>query len=567
MGKRKKVVVVAFILAIVLVLVLVGALIYKKWAPSNVQEDASKYFKLKDGEIAILVDDVQIDGTAKKIDGYTYVPTEIASLYMDKRIYVDELEGVLSYATSEALIQVKENQTSFMEGKDPKETEQPILRKEDKSYYVSLAFIQEHTSNYIQEYKNPGRLIVMKDRDKEYTFATLKEDTRIRKGPGKKYAYWVDATEGERVIVENGIKTENEYAAVTTEDGITGYVPEELIQNKKDEKWSFDKEPEVFKQQKMSGTICLGWHQVMDETASQSVYSGISSATSMNVISPTFFSLSDNGGNFTSIADTGYVTQAHAAGKKVWGLVDDFKKGIKLSAILGATSSRTKLINGLVGKAIQYDLDGINIDFENVTKDNAAAYLQFLRELTLKAHVNDLIISVDNYTPAEYNTYYDLEEQGKIVDYVILMAYDEHYSGSEESGSVSSINFVKHGVTSMTAIVPKERVVVALPFYTRIWKETKGKKPEATAYGMSAAETIVRSHDATAKWDKETQQYYAEYKDGKITYKVWLEEETSLGKKLDVAKENKVAGYAFWKLGFERPATWDTISKYVKKGS
>lgn len=152
------------------------------------------------------------------------------------------------------------------------------------------------------------------------------------------------------------------------------------------------------------------------------------------------------------------------------------------------------------------------------------------------------------------------------MDYVILMAYDEHYQGSEESGSVSSLEFVKNGVASMVASVPKERVVAALPFYTRLWKESKSKggKPTSQAYGMSAAETILKSHDTTAKWDDTTGQYFAQYKDGGYTYKIWLEEETSLGKKMDEVAKQKVAGFAFWKLGCERPATWSTIQKYCK---
>ena len=118
----------------------------------------------------------------------------------------------------------------------------------------------------------------------------------------------------------------------------------------------------------------------------------------------------------------------------------------------------------------------------------------------------------------------------------------------------------------MVASVPKERVVAALPFYTRLWKESKSKggKPTSQAYGMSAAETILKSHDTTAKWDDTTGQYFAQYKDGGYTYKIWLEEETSLSKKMETVMAKNVAGIAFWKLGFERMATWTTIEKYVK---
>jgi spore germination protein YaaH len=306
---------------------------------------------------------------------------------------------------------------------------------------------------------------------------------------------------------------------------------------------------------------------VTNEDTAAVLYSGVEQAEAMNVISPTLFSLSDSKGNFSSLADNGYVTQAHEKGLQVWGLVDDFSKKIDLSVILGTTSIRTKLVNGLVGAAIQYDLDGINIDFENVKAENADAFLEFLRELVLKCHANDIIVSVDAYTPANYNAYYDLEEQGRVVDYVILMAYDEHYAGSEESGSVSSLSFVKSGVKSILEEVPAERVVVALPFYTRLWHEKKtktGTTVTSTAYGMSGAESVLRANDVTAKWDKKTGQYYAKFKGDNGTYKIWLEEETSLKKKLEAVTSNQVAGVAFWKLGFERAATWLMIAEALK---
>ena len=511
MGKRKKVVWIAFVIAILLVMALIAIVIYKKVAPSHVQANLNKLFELKAGEEAVLIDDELQDEKAIKADGYTYVPADMASAYLDNRIFVDRLEGVLAYTTSQGVIQARENAASYTLGKDTKETQEPVLRKIDKTYYVSLSFIKEHSSNYIQEYSNPSRMVVMTDRDKTHTFAVLSKDTDLRTGPGKRYPYWVEVSEGAKVLVETKTKEENGYTSVTTEDGITGYVPTDRLTQKKEETWEFDSEPESFKQQTAgTKTVCLGWHQVTTEQSS--------------------------------------------------------KKGIKLSQVLGSTTSRTKLINGLVGKAIQYDLDGINIDFEHVTKDNAAAYLEFLRELTIKAHINELVISVDNYTPAAHNAFYNIKEQGKVVDYVILMAYDEHYQGSEESGSVSSLEFVKNGVASMVASVPKERVVAALPFYTRLWKESKSKggKPTSQAYGMSAAETILKSHDTTAKWDDTTGQYFAQYKDGGYTYKIWLEEETSLGKKMDEVAKQKVAGFAFWKLGCERPATWSTIQKYCK---
>ncbi len=565
MTKRQKNVWIALIALILLVIVLAAAALFKWLAPSNVQSDKNQWFKLESGQVAILADDTLLEERGLTIEGQTYVPAAVASDYMDQRVFVDLTENILSYATKEGVIQVKADSKKYSIGKESAETEQPILRKQEDGMYVSLAFLSEHAPCYLKEYKNPSRLVIMSDKEKTYTFATLTEATRVRTGPGKKYPYMVEVAEGKRVIVETGTKQENEYMAVTTEDGITGYIPIDRAEGKKEGKWEIKKSLESFEQKSLGKTVCLGWHQMTNEASSTTVYSGLSQATGLNVISPTFFALSDNKGNFTSFANTNYVNEAHAAGVQVWGLINDFKDGLKLERILGTTSTRTKLVNALVGTAIQYDLDGINIDFEKITVQSAPAYLEFLRELSLKCHINDLIVSVDNYTPASYNSHYDLAEQGRIVDYVILMAYDEHYNGSEESGSVSSLGFVKKGTASVLAKVSKERVITALPFYTGIWKEVKGKKPIRTAYGMSGAESVIRSHDVTAKWDETTGQYYAQYKENGATYKVWLEEETSLKKKLEAVMKKDIAGVAFWKLGFERAATWTMIAGELKK--
>lgn len=546
----------------VLAVILVGIiLIYKYFAPSSEQQDLNSIFKLQKGEVALIVDDELLEEHGKKMDNVIYVPAVFAASYMDQRLYVDTVEKSLSYATSKGVIVAKAEAKEYMLGKQSKSVGQPILKSDSGQFYISLPFIKEHCSCYFKEYKNPSRLVIMSNREATYTFATLGSDTRVRTGPGKKYAYLTEVPEGGRVFVEKDVKQENEYMGVTTEDGVTGYIPIERVEKREEAPWKFEKTPESFEQLSIGETVCLGWHQVTNSTSSALLPNSIEQATGLNVLSPTWYAISDNSGNFTSLANASYVSQAHAKGFRVWGLINDFKEGLKLSKVLGVTSIRSKLINNLVASALQYDLDGINVDFEKVTKDNAGAYLQFLRELTLRCHANDLIVSVDNYTPANYNAFYDLQEQGRIVDYVILMAYDEHYSGGEQSGSVSSLPFVEKGIKNVLAKVPAERMVTALPFYTRLWKEVKGQKPKSEPYGMSEAENVVRANGASPKWDEATGQYYAQFKSGGVTCKIWMEEETSLKKKLQVVEKNGCAGVAFWKLGLERAVTWSMINE------
>ena len=153
----------------------------------------------------------------------------------------------------------------------------------------------------------------------------------------------------------------------------------------------------------------------------------ISGTKNVNVIAPTWFATSDNNGSISSLASYDYVDKAHSMGLQVWGLCDDFSPDMKIGNVLGRTSRRERLEKNLIAEAIKYSLDGINIDFENVKSKNGTDFIQFIRELGIMCRNNGIILSIDNYPPANYSAYYAREEQAAVADYVITMAYDEYY--------------------------------------------------------------------------------------------------------------------------------------------
>lgn len=208
---------------------------------------------------------------------------------------------------------------------------------------------------------------------------------------------------------------------------------------------------------------------------------------------------SDNNGSISSLASYDYVDKAHSMGLQVWGLCDDFSPDMKIGNVLGRTSRRERLEKNLIAEAIKYSLDGINIDFENVKSKNGTDFIQFIRELGIMCRNNGIILSIDNYPPANYSAYYAREEQAAVADYVITMAYDEYYSGSEEAGPVSSLSYVKNAVTNILNEVPAKQSVIGLPFYSRMWKETTRSgetKIKSEACSMKYAEELV--NDAKA---------------------------------------------------------------------
>ena len=298
------------------------------------------------------------------------------------------------------------------------------------------------------------------------------------------------------------------------------------------------------------------------------------------MISPTWFYLNDNEGNIFSLASRDYVTYCHQQGVEVWGLISNLENPeVDTTYVMTHTSTRDYLTNQIIAAAIEYDLDGINLDFEALSAEAGDSYVQFIRELSIKCDNNDLVLSVDNYVPSSYTEFYNRAEQAVFADYVIIMAYDEHYSGSEDIGSVSSIGFVKNGVADTLKEVPPEQTIVALPFYSRIWemtpKDGSGEDVESasedyvpytftcTEEGMQTTEDICTANGAEPVWSDEDGQYVAEYAGEDKTFKVWIENEASLEEKLKVFKEHELAGVAYWKLGLERPSAWDTIIRYV----
>ena len=311
--------------------------------------------------------------------------------------------------------------------------------------------------------------------------------------------------------------------------------------------------------------VRLGFHAVYNQTANGNLESVLETAYNINVISPTWFSLNDNAGNFEHLASKEYVQTAHSRGIQVWGLVEDItnKNKIDTYEILGNSQSRTHLINGLMDAALAYDLDGLNIDFEGIGRKTGAHFVQFLRELSIRCREEQLILSVDNYPPNSGNVYYDYQEQGIITDYVILMGYDEHWGGSGDPGSTSSQPFVEGSLDNLLSLVPADKIVNALPFYTRLWT-TSGETVTDKAVFMKSIDTAVSDYGMVIDYDESTGQKYARAEADGAVYEMWIEDFASMENKLIAVKERNLAGVAAWRLGYEEQAVWELIGNYIQ---
>ena len=300
----------------------------------------------------------------------------------------------------------------------------------------------------------------------------------------------------------------------------------------------------------------------------------LQNSKTVNVVSPTWFRVSNNNGAISSIASHDYVSYCHEQGVQVWGLVTNVDSpNVDIAYLLTHTSSRQNLINQLTAKAIEYHLDGINVDFEQMSEQQVGdGYIQFIRELSVRCEKNGIRLSVDVPIPAPYNDFYHYEELGLFADYVVVMAYDEHYGQKSGEGSVASLNWTEDAIKNLLAEnVPTNQIIFGIPFYTKLWNltPTSTEENEKPSYiigfktlGMDSAWEWMNANVSDPVWLEDCGQYYGKCeKDGKI-YKIWLEDATSLEKRLQLMKKYDLAGAAFWKFGFENNAAWDVILKY-----
>ena len=569
------------ILVLIVIGIVGGAFLLKRYSPSKEKADLKKYYGIEqDNQVAVIIDNQILEAKAAMFDGKPYLEYSLVRDYLNDRFYWDSNENILLYTLPEGTIRADVGSNEYTLQKEKKSEDYTIIKTEGSTAYIALDFVQKYTNIEFKTYEDPQRVMIISDWGKIRT-ATVKKDTQVRYRGGVKSPYLTEVSKKDKVTV---IENEGDWKKVRTEDGYIGYIKKNCLKNEKEETISREFEEQVYTNISKDYTINMAWHVVTNQSANEKVLQTIADTKGLTTISPTWFTIADTDGNINSLASSQYVNYAHQSNIEVWALVRDFDGGIgsyeESYEVLSHTSKRENLVNQLIAEALQTGIDCINVDFEKISAECGEHYIQFIRELSVKCRQNGLVLSVDNYVPKTYNAHYHIEEQGKVADYVIIMGYDEHYSGSYESGSVASLNFVKEGIEATLNAVPKEKVINAVPFFTRLWKEVPKTEEElaeeagteaaeysvkvtSEALGMEAAEQAIADAGAQTTVDEATKQNYAQWEADGATYKIWLEDETALEEKLKLMKEYKLAGTAAWRLGFEKSSVWELILKYV----
>ncbi len=563
MNRKGRYTIIGLVFAVIVIIITISLAIIKKYKPSKEVMDLNDYYLVNEDEALIVFQDGIYEKKAIFEDGAIYLDYDTAVNLLNKRFYWDTKENLLILTTPTKYIRTDIGSKSFSINKNNDELKHPVTKTKDGTLYIAIDFIDKYSDMEYQFFENPNRVTIKKDWG-QYLFSTVEKDTQLRVKDSIKSEILLELTAGtELIYIENDTVYKNGFCKVINDEGVIGYVRSKDVSESqyKEVKSSFVEEEYI--QTKKDEPIKLVWHQVTNQKANNNLLNDLEGTKGVTTISPTWYSVTSNEGTISSLADETYVSRAHSLGIEVWALIDDFNTEVNMEEVLSRTSRREKLINELISSAIKYDLDGINIDFEHIPQDAGIHYVQFLRELSIRCRSNGLVLSTDNYVPSEYRSYYDIEEQGVLVDYVVIMAYDEHYRGSSESGPVASIKFVEDAIEKTIAMVPKEKILIGIPFYNRMWKEDDSGIVEVIDLAMTNAEDMFRVNGVEAEWDKQTGLSYGEYEKDGFIYKMWLEDESSIDLKLQTIKESGVAGIGAWKLDLEKEEIWNVINKYL----
>lgn len=544
--RKAKPAIIAICLIMVCILGLFGYQVILKYIPTKEPADLESVYGAGGNETAVLYNYELQEVKGIYENGQTYLPISWVNEKINKRFYWDETEKLLVYALPDEIVYADMG-TNGSNGA-------PLLIEKEDGIYLALGLIANYTDAEFQAYDSQeAKRVYISDWGTRMTAVAGKKGA-VRQLGGIKSPVITEVEKDAEVTVLSQME---QWSRVQTPDGHVGYIQNKALKEIGQREFSGTVSQPAYYGTKMDEKIVLVWHQVTSQEGNKSLSTLLEKTEGVNVVSPTWFSLSDNEGNYKSLASESYVKEAHEKGLKVWALLDNFSKDVQTETLMASTSTRKKLIDSLMADVEKYGLDGLNMDFEGIKPEAGPHYVQFLRELSIPCRQKGIVLSVDNYVPAAYNSFYDRKEQGIVADYVIVMCYDEHYSGGEQ-GSVASLGYVSDGIAGTLQDVPKDKLIGGVPFYTRVWTETdEGVK--SSALGIAEAKKWVKDNNMNLYWQKELGQYYGELDTEEGFKTVWMEEEESLKLKMNVIRENDLAGVGCWKLGLEDEAAWESI--------
>ncbi len=520
---------------------------------------------LGENEAVVVLEDHIAQERALIFDGSAYIDYTLVQSELNSRFHWDASAGLLLFTTADQIFEISPNSTIYSVSGETFDAGYEILKTTSSGMFLSANFMQQYSDLKCEIYDSPRRVVVTFGSE-TVTTAVMRRDSVVRYRGGIKSLILTEVTEGTTVTV---LEQMENWSKIRTPDGYIGYVKNRRLKEVQETVRETYYAGVEYTSIRSEDPVNLVWHQINYPEMNANLEDDIANMTGVNVISPTWYYLSDNTGEILSYADASYVERAHAAGLQVWALISNFSPDVSTTTLLSSRTARQKVQNYLVDQALELGFDGINIDFEGIAQEAGYDYVQFMRELSILCRKNGIILSVDVPVPMEFSRHYNREELGVVCDYVIVMGYDEHYAGSDIVGSVASMDFEINGIENMLTEVPREKLVSAIPFYSRLWYTTTladgTTQVTSEAVSMSRAEQILTENGVSSSYDESTGQQYAQWTEADGTLcQIWLEDEESVTVRASMVREYGLAGIAAWVLGSEQDFVWDVISANIR---
>lgn len=541
-----------FIFIFAIFIIVVPIFLYQRYSFTKERVDLNEYIGVSGDDILIYINDVnQFDIESGKMflayyyENQAYLPLSFVKEKLNNRFYFAKDVNKIVYCLTDEVL-------SFGESDFHQVGNAPYIVMRDEPYLL-IDYVKDYTNIYYDKYlDSENKRIFIYNDWAECDLAYIKSNEALRIRGGNKSPIVVDLNKGEEVKILDKM---TKWSKVKSQSGFMGYVRNTRLFNENTYIPQSTFNEEVRPKNRLDEKVVLAFHQLFSNFRTNSLNDVVKNAKNdVNVLIPTWYSIRGEDGDIRSLASAEYVQQAHNKGYKVWGMFDNFNVGnYDEKAIFSSTLTRKKMIEKLIREINVANLDGINVDIEGLKSDEGEDFIEFIRELSVELLKINKTLSVDTYVPYSYNLHYDLNELNYFCDYVVIMCYDEHYAGSKEAGSVSSISYVKDGIELTLEKVDKDKIVIALPFYTRVWFTDKNGKLTSQAVDAKTAENSVINRNMTTVYDEQTEQNYASVvnSDGSKV-ECWLEDETSLTNKINLIKSYDLSGTGAWKITFEK---------------
>ncbi len=569
--RRQQKIILAIVLFIVILLILgvlgfVGKMLYDHYGPTKERMPLEQFFDIESAdEVAMILDGEYLSKEdspyAIYANGEVYITLDFVKKNLDDRYYFDYNDQLLRYTTTECNNTVLLGEVTYTAGDEIVSLGyEPIKLKDDKAY-VALDFVEIFTDIESEVFDEPHRVSINRAGLARESF-TVNKNTAIRRRGGNQSPILADVEKGELLYL---IEDYGEWSFVCTEKGEMGCIQNRRMDRAGTVTTASHIAPMQITHNLLPIDISMMWYNTISEAGNIYIFDYLKEMSNINVLSPTWFALSDDFGGVSDIAGDDAVQACHDKGIYVWGLFSNFENpDVDTSAVLDSTTNRQRMIDNVVSMAKAHNLDGINVDFEQVPMSSSEGYIQFIREISIECKKAGLILSVDNYVPTAYTAYYNRQEQGRYADYIVIMAYDEHTSGSEEMGSNASIGFVSEGIDNTLLVVAPNQVVVGMPLYGRVWWKDDSDRLKNEAVPMEVMSNLKDAYSDSVKWLADEGQYYLSYTKDGFEKHLWVEDSESLRQKFEAVVDADVAGAAYWALNHADGTIYELAGEYLK---